>query len=65
MGSAINQAIRPIDSVIGVPIIVLLLGHATVQRSDFGAVYELQMGLALLTAALCAMVNTRPAVHRA
>jgi hypothetical protein len=34
-----------------------------VQRSDFDAVYALQMGLALLTAALCAMVDTRPAVR--
>ena len=63
VGSAVNQAIRQIGSVIGVAIIVLLLGHATVQRSDFDAVYALQMGLALLTAALCAMVDTRPAVR--
>ena len=33
VGSAVNQAIRQIGSVIGVAIIVLLLGHATVQRS--------------------------------
>ena len=65
VGSAVNQAIRQIGSVIGVAIIVLLLGHATVQRSDFDAVYALQMGLALLTAALCAMVDTRPAVRPA
>ena len=60
VGSAVNQAIRQIGSVIGVAIIVLLLGHAGVQRSDFDAVYGLQMGLALLTAALCSMVDTRP-----
>ena len=65
VGSAVNQAIRQIGSVIGVAIIVLLLGHATVQRSDFDAVYALQIGLALLTAALCAMVDTRPAARLA
>jgi MFS family permease len=64
VGSAVNQAIRQIGSVIGVAIIVLLLGHATVQRSDFDVVYALQMGLALLTAALSAMVDTRPAVRQ-
>ena len=65
VGSAVNQATRQIGSVIGVAIIVLLLGHATVQRSDFDAVYALHIVLALLTAALCAMVNTRPAVRPA
>ncbi|GAA4407939.1 MFS transporter [Quisquiliibacterium transsilvanicum] len=60
VGSAVNQATRQIGSVIGVAIIVLLLGHDTVQRADFGMVYGLQIGLALLTAALCSMVITRP-----
>jgi hypothetical protein len=36
-----------------------------VQRSDFDAVYALQIAFALMTAALCAMVNTRPAVRPA
>ena len=65
VGSAVNQATRQIGSVIGVAIVVLLLGHDTVQRSDFDTVYSLQIGLALLTAALCAMVNTRPAARAA
>jgi MFS family permease len=65
VGSAVNQATRQIGSVIGVAITVLLLGHATVQRGDFDAVYGLHIVLALLTAALCAMVNTRPAVRQA
>ena len=64
VGSAVNEAIRQIGSVIGVAIIVLLLGHASVQRSDFDAVYALQIGLALVTAAFCAMVDTRPAVRQ-
>ena len=61
VGSAVNQATRQIGAVIGVAIIVLLLGHGGVQRSDFDAVYALHIVLALATAALCAMVNTRPA----
>ena len=65
VGSAVNQATRQIGSVIGVAVIVLLLGHGAVQRSDFDAVYALHIVLALLTAALCAMVNTRPAVRPA
>jgi EmrB/QacA subfamily drug resistance transporter len=65
VGSAVNQATRQIGSVIGVAIIVLLLGHGAVQRSDFDAVYALHIGLALLTAGLCVMVNTRPAVRPA
>jgi MFS family permease len=60
VGSAVNQATRQIGAVIGVAITVLLLGHGVVQRSDFNAVYGLHVGLALLTAALCAFVNTRP-----
>lgn len=65
VGSAVNQATRQIGSVIGVAIVVLLLGHGSVQRSDFDAVYALHIGLALLTAALCAMVDTRPAIRPA
>jgi EmrB/QacA subfamily drug resistance transporter len=65
VGSAVNQATRQIGSVIGVAIIVLLLGHGTLQRSDFDAVYALHIVLALLTAALCAMVNTRPVMRPA
>jgi EmrB/QacA subfamily drug resistance transporter len=63
VGSAVNQATRQIGAVIGVAITVLLLGHGAVQRSDFSAVYGLHIGLALLTALLCAFVNTRPAAR--
>jgi len=47
--------------VIGVAITVLLLGHGPVQRASFDALYALHITLALLTAALCAFVQTRPA----
>lgn len=58
VGSAINQAIRQIGSVMGVALTVLLLGSAGLQRADFDAVYLCHMGLALMTAALCLPVNT-------
>lgn len=60
VGSAINQAIRQIGSVMGVALTVLLLGGTALQRTDFNAVYLCHMSLALLTAALCLPVKTRP-----
>jgi len=42
---------------------VLLLGHATVQRSDFDAVDALQVGLAPATRRPCAPWFGRPAVR--
>jgi EmrB/QacA subfamily drug resistance transporter len=65
VGSAVNQATRQIGSVIGVAITVVLLGHGALQRSDFDAVYKWHIGLALLTALLCTLVNTRPAAPAA
>jgi len=61
VGSAVNQATRQIGSVIGVAITVLLLGHGVVQRSDFNSIYQLHVGLALLTGLFCTVVRTRPA----
>ncbi|PLK50577.1 DHA2 family efflux MFS transporter permease subunit [Uliginosibacterium sp. TH139] len=61
VGSAVNQAIRQIGSVMGVALTVLLLGSAVLRRADFDAVYLCHMGLALLTAALCLPVRTGPA----
>lgn len=58
VGSAINQAIRQIGSVMGVALTVLLLGSASLQRADFDAVYLCHMSLALLTAVLCLPVDT-------
>lgn len=65
VGSAVNQATRQIGAVIGVAITVVLLGHGALQRSDFDAVYKWHIGLALLTALLCTLVNTRPAAPAA
>ncbi len=61
VGSAVNQATRQIGAVIGVALTVLLLGRGAVARADFGAVYALQAALALVTAGLGLLVNTRPA----
>jgi EmrB/QacA subfamily drug resistance transporter len=65
VGSAINQATRQIGAVIGVAITVLLLGHGTLERASFDALYALLITLALVTAALCAFVQTRPAARPA
>ena len=65
VGSAVNQATRQIGSVLGVAITVLLLGHAGVTRADFTWLYGLHVALALLTAALCLPVNTRPPAAKA
>lgn len=63
VGSAVNQATRQIGSVLGVAIVVVLVGHAGVQRADFAPVYMVHVGLALLTGLLCLPVNTRPAAR--
>ncbi|PUE38073.1 DHA2 family efflux MFS transporter permease subunit [Limnohabitans sp. Hippo4] len=60
VGSAVNQATRQIGSVLGVSITVALLGHATLQRIDFNALYILHIALALLTGLLCWPVDTKP-----
>jgi len=64
VGSAVNQATRQIGAVIGVALTVLLLGEGA-QRGSFDAVYGLHIALALVTAALCAFVRTRPAARAA
>lgn len=60
VGSAINQTIRQIGSVMGIALTVLLLGGAHLERADFDPIYMWHIGLALLTAALSLRVNTSP-----
>ncbi|MET0964294.1 MAG: MFS transporter [Noviherbaspirillum sp.] len=60
VGSAVNQAVRQIGSVLGVAITVVLIGHAGLSRADFSQLYVLHVALALLTGVLCLAVNTRP-----
>ena len=61
VGSAVNQAVRQVGSVLGVALTVLFVGHAGLTRGDFAPLYGLHIGLALLTGTLCLAVNTRPA----
>ena len=60
VGSAVNQAIRQIGSVLGVAFIVLMLGHGSLGRAEFSRPYALQVALSILTAGLCLAVKTRP-----
>ncbi len=65
VGSAVNQATRQMGSVLGVALTVALLGHASLQRTDFDTLYLLHATLALLTGLLCLPVDTRPRTSKA
>ncbi|CAN5184201.1 DHA2 family efflux MFS transporter permease subunit [soil metagenome] len=60
VGSAVNQAIRQIGSVLGVAITVLYIGHEGLSKGDFSSLYVIHVSLALLTGVFCLFVNTRP-----
>ncbi len=60
VGSAVNQAVRQIGSVLGVAIAVVLVGQATVALGDFTGMYGLHAVLGLVTAVFCLAVNTKP-----
>lgn len=64
MGSAINQAIRQMGTVIGVAITVALLVHPFLQLGDFHTLYQLQIGLVLAAALLVTQVDTKPKLER-
>jgi MFS family permease len=63
VGSAVNQAVRQIGSVMGVAITVLFIGHDGLTKADFTPLYGLHISLALMTGLLCLAVNTRPAAQ--
>lgn len=63
IGSAINQAIRQVGSVLGVAFSVLLIGRIGVIQHDFVGHFAVQSALAMLTAALCLAVRTAPAAE--
>jgi MFS family permease len=65
VGSAINQAVRQIGTVLGVAVTVALLGGASAQLADFRTVFGWEVALCLVTAALCLSVDTRPQQLRA
>jgi EmrB/QacA subfamily drug resistance transporter len=60
VGSAVNQAIRQVGAVLGVALTVVLVGHAAPGLAAFKSLFLVQIGLMLLTALLCAPVDTRP-----
>ncbi|MFC4455351.1 MFS transporter [Deinococcus sonorensis] len=60
VGSAINQAVRQIGTVLGVAVTVALLGHRSPHLTDFRTVFGWEVALCLITAALCLSVDTRP-----
>jgi EmrB/QacA subfamily drug resistance transporter len=60
VGSAINQAMRQIGTVIGVSITVLFLAKSQLQIADFKPTYLIHIALALMTAVLCIPINTHP-----
>lgn len=65
VGSAINQAVRQIGSVMGVAFTVVFVGHAGVAKADFVPLFGLHIALAITTGLLCLAVNTRPGGQRA
>ncbi len=60
VGSAINQAMRQIGTVIGVSITVLFLAKSQLQIADFKPTYLIHIALASMTAILCIPINTHP-----
>ncbi|PYE50443.1 MFS transporter [Deinococcus yavapaiensis] len=60
VGSAVNQAVRQIGTVLGVAVTVALLGGAAAQLADFRTVFGWEVALCVVTAALCLSVDTRP-----
>lgn len=59
VGSAVNQSVRQIGSVVGVALIVMMVGSAHATHHEFVPAYTIEIVLALVTALLCIPVNTR------
>lgn len=60
VGSAVNQAVRQMGSVLGVAATVAFVGHASPQIADFRSLYLTHVALALITAILCLRIDTAP-----
>jgi len=60
VGSAINQAVRQIGTVLGVAVTVALLGSTSPQLPAFRTVFGWEAVLCMITAMLCLSVDTRP-----
>jgi MFS family permease len=59
IGSAVNQAVRQIGSVLGVALAIVLVGKSGTLAA-FHVDYLVQAGLAVATALFCLPVDTRP-----
>ncbi|WP_431103031.1 MFS transporter [Roseateles noduli] len=57
VGSAINQTVRQIGSVLGVAVFVGAVGIQSRLHADFGIAYGIQFGFSLLTCGLCALIR--------
>jgi EmrB/QacA subfamily drug resistance transporter len=60
VGSAVNQAVRQMGSVLGVAATVAFVGRASPQIADFRSLYLTHVTLALITAILCLRIDTAP-----
>ena len=60
VGSAVNQAVRQMGSVLGVAATVAFVGHASPRIADFRSLYLTHVALAFITAMLCLRVDTAP-----
>jgi EmrB/QacA subfamily drug resistance transporter len=60
VGSAVNQAVRQMGAVLGVALTVAIAGHEALQLSEFHTLCACHITLALITALVCAPVDTRP-----
>lgn len=62
VGSAVNQTVRQIASVMGVALVIALIGSPDPAEllSAFDRVYALMVGAALVTAAISLTINTAP-----
>jgi EmrB/QacA subfamily drug resistance transporter len=62
IGSAVNQAVRQIGSVLGIALAIVLFGRSPTLES-FDRVFHWQLGLALVTALFALPIDTRPRNH--
>jgi EmrB/QacA subfamily drug resistance transporter len=60
VGSAVNQGVRQMGSVLGVAATVAFVGHTGPQIADFRSLYLTHIALALITAILCLRIDTAP-----
>lgn len=60
IGSAVNQAVRQMGSVLGVAATVAFVGHPSPQVTDFRSLYLTHIALAVITALLCLRIDTAP-----